>query len=47
MTFLPTDLEKNLCTAYKKPCPVAYRPEKKDLDVDREKVYMGTWFARW
>src|SRR3989442_910038 len=26
-----SDLEKNLCTAYKKPCPVPRPPEKKDL----------------
>src|SRR2546425_7298732 len=26
-----SDLEKNLCTAYKKPCPVPCPPEKKDL----------------
>src|SRR5207245_11604269 len=26
-----SDLEKILCTAYKKPCPVPHCPEKKDL----------------
>src|SRR2546427_9324887 len=26
-----SDLEKILCTAYKKPCPVPHHPEKKDL----------------
>src|SRR2546427_6802302 len=26
-----SDLEKNLCTAYKKPCPVPHHPKKKDL----------------